>query len=314
MDKGIGHNTPGEICAANASRFDQEHYDQPLTEYLVGGWDQDPLVELLDFFAPAVEVDRRVTYKEFLNVEAFYADDNDDDVREIGQEFREAPRAQTTEVTRRVPNKGLTITLDDDEASERRIRREADRLRRRLLRNELRRAIALIDAAAVGTSYTWDNSEGKDPDMDIITSLNTAADTNGLRNNRVAYGETSWTKRLLAHRAQNSAGGFASAASSVSELAALLGVEGLSMSEARYKGASNLTKMIGNMVYAFYGESGISQDDPSHTKRFFSPTETGEVIRVFVHKKGPKTTELTVEHYSLPTLTFPIGIFKRTIN
>ena len=76
----------------------------------------------------------------------------------------------------------------------------------------LRRAIALLSAAATNTAKTWDTTAGKDPDSDVNTELVTAADLSGIRPSRVGFSDTSWSKRLLAHRAQNTAGGFASAA------------------------------------------------------------------------------------------------------
>src|SRR5581483_6684593 len=84
------------------------------------------------------------------------------------------------------------------------------RLLQRCQRNEVRRAVDVAASGAVNVAKTWDNSAGKDPDQDVLTELINAADLVGVRPNRIVYGDTAWTKRLLAHRAQASAGGFAS--------------------------------------------------------------------------------------------------------
>ena len=36
------HTVNGGLFAANESEFDSNFYDQQLTNYLVGGWDQEP--------------------------------------------------------------------------------------------------------------------------------------------------------------------------------------------------------------------------------------------------------------------------------
>ena len=81
----------------------------------------------------------------------------------------------------------------------------------RLLRSELRRAITVASAAATNTAKTWDTTAGKDPDQDVLTDLIAAVDDSGVRPNRILYGDVAWNKRLIAHRAQSTSGGYASA-------------------------------------------------------------------------------------------------------
>lgn len=314
-DAGYGNNAPGVVCAANESRFDQAFYDAPLTEYLVGGWDQDPLEELLEFFSPAVDVPRRFHYKEFLHADEFWSDDGDEDIRAIGAEFNREKPPEAKTVHDRVPNKGLTTTLDRDEDTGPLVeQRRVNRLMRRLRRNDLRRSINLLIAASVNQALTWDTTAGKDPDQDIIGQLLLAKQGSGVRPSRVGYGETAWTRRGLSHRAQNNAGGFASARMTPPEVAALLGVEGLSMTDARYKDGAGLTEVIGNLVLMFNAASGLSQDDPSNIKRFVANTVDGGRVRVYRREVGPKLVELTVEHYSKPTITSTLGVRRATIS
>lgn len=316
IDHGPGNNRVGEICAANEARFDQAYYDEPLTTYLVGGWDRDPLEELLRFYAPTCSVPRRFHYKEFRHADEFWSDDGNEDIRAIGAEFGRVRNAETREVHLRVPNKGLTVTLDRDE-SERGVfdeQAEVVRLRRRLLRNELRRAITLLSAAAVNQAFTWDTSAGKDPDQDIATQLLTAENLSGVRPNRAGYGSVAWAKRVLAHRAQNSAGGFASASMTPEQIGAFLGVESIATSDARFRGASALTAMVNNLVLMFQALEGATKDDPSNIKRFVSHVDSGGLGAVYRREVGPKLVELTVEHYSVPVITSTLGIRKATIS
>src|SRR4051794_33925096 len=62
---------PGEIYLANESVFTQQYFDEPLTTYAVGWRDPNNIQATLDFFAPAVPVTRRFTYKEWTNIEEF---------------------------------------------------------------------------------------------------------------------------------------------------------------------------------------------------------------------------------------------------
>jgi hypothetical protein len=132
-------------------------------------------------------------------------------VRAIGADFKRVEYTGTT-VNEKTLNKGLTIRIDDDEQfggnwQERAVRRFTERL----YRNELRRAIAVLSAAATNSAVTWDTTAGKDPDFDILSKIEASGDDRGLDSNTILFGSTSWRKRALSHRAQNTAGGFASA-------------------------------------------------------------------------------------------------------
>lgn len=313
----VGDLPPGSICLANEGAFDDSYYDEPLTNYLVGGWDQDPLAELLEFFAPAVPVPRRFTYKTFNHSQEFLVSNNDDDIRAIGADFGEVQPETKNEVEARVPNKGLRISVDVDEmkgdpnVEQRRIMR----VRKMLMRRELQRAINLLLAADTNNAKTWDASAGKDPDQDVSSDLLTGENLVGVRNNRIAYGSVAWSKRQLSHRAQDNAGGYASASWTPEQLAAFLNVEALSFAEVRYRSAvSTLTTLVGNIVMMFKASAGLSEEDPSNIKRFVSSVDGGGIGRVYRNQVNAKRIELTVEHYSLPVITSTLGIRSLTIS
>ena len=96
---------------------------------------------------------------------------------------------------------------------------------------------------------------------------------------RILYGDVAWNKRGLAHRAQTSAGGYASGALAPEALAGLLGVDGVMVSRERYQsGASAKSKVVSDVVLLFRGEEGLTSDDPSNTKRFWTPVDSGVAL------------------------------------
>lgn len=308
-----GSPNPGQICLANESRFNESNFNQPLTTYALGGWDKVDVAGDLDFFAPAVEVPRYFTYGTWTNAEQFYSED--DDERAIGSDFKRV-EFTSSKVQGKTINRGLMMRVDLDEVADRSNWEQiyALLLMQRLRRNSLRRAVTLLSAAAVNTNRTWDTTAGKDPDQDVRTSLLAAADSSGLRPNRVGYGDTAWDKRGIAHRAQNNAGGYASAALTLEQLASQLLVDRVQVSRTRYQsGPSAKTQVLNNLVLSFYAQENLLPDDPSNIKRFITPTASGPV-RVYTQQISAKLFDLTVEHYELIKVTYTGGIRKETIS
>ena len=228
----IGADGMSPIYLANESVFTQQYFDEPLTQYAVGWKDPNNIEQTLEFFAPMTPAPRRFTYKEWTNIEEFLSEGTYEDLRAIGGEF---PTVKFTgkETHARTDNRGLRIRIDLDEVAApdsalaggiaNYQQRAVAKLLRRLNRNSLRRAISVLSAAATNTAKTWDTTAGKDPDQDVLSELVTAATASGIRPNRIGYGETAWTKRGLSHRAQNTAGGYASAGLTIDQAAALFG-------------------------------------------------------------------------------------------
>ena len=321
---GNGDIKPGEIHLANESVFTQQFFDEPLTTYAVGWRDPNNIEETLEFFAPATPAARRFTYKEWNNAEEFLSEGANDDLRAIGGEF---PTVKYTgkETHARTDNRGLRIRVDLDEVADPNSTlagglpayqaTAVQKLIRRIHRNSLLRAIALLSAAATNTAKTWDTTSGKDPDQDLITDLLAAVTAVGIRPNRVGYGDTAWTKRLLSHRAQNNAGGYASAGLSPEQVAQFLGIDQVLVSRERYsaQGAA-LAEVVNNLVLEFNARSGADIEDPSNIKRFVSPTDGGGPVRVYVQQVTSKLVDITVEKYELIKITSTLGIRKLTIS
>lgn len=304
----------GVIYLANEARFTSNFFSEPLTNYAVGWRDPNNIEATLDFLFPPVQVGRRFEYKSAVNTEAFLSED--DDTRAIGADFKRI-EYKGTSVNDKTINKGLTIIIDDDEVEGQTGWEQTNvaRLLQRLLRNELRRGITTVAAACTNTAKTWDTTAGKDPDQDILTDLIAGVDASGIRANRLLIGDVAWNKRAIAHRAQTTAGGFASASLTPDALAGLLGVSGIRISRERYQStAAAKAKVLPDIVLQFYAEDGIGKDDPSHTKRFWSPVMGGGKYRVYFERIGAKRTAITVEHYSNCVVATSTGLRKLTIS
>jgi hypothetical protein len=309
-----GNPVPGQIVLANEARFTSSYFSEPLTNYLVGWRDANNIEATLDFLFPPVQVPRRFEYKKADNAEAFYSET--DDARAIGADFKRVEYKGSTQLEKTV-NRGLTIRVDLDQVASQTNWRETytARLLTRILRNELRRAVNSASSNATNTAKTWDTTAGKDPDQDILTDLIAAVDDSGVRPNRILYGDVAWNKRLISHRAQTSAGGYGSASLKLEELAGFLGVDKLMVSRERYQSAAAAkSKVTPDIVLLFFAEDGLSPDDPSNTKRFWTPVEGGGKYRVYEQPVSAKLVDLTIEHYSNPLVTSTVGLRKLTIS
>ncbi len=307
-------NVAGEIYAANEQRFVEAHFNEPLTVYARGWRDPSNIIETLDFFAPIVRTSRRFTYGSFVNAEEFYSET--DDIRPIGTDFKHVEYT-SVKILGQTKDKGLTIVIDLDEIADDPGWEESTvgKLRRRLARNEFRRTWALLSAAAVDTAKTWDVTAGKDPDQDIQTELIAASNVSGLRPNRIGFGDTAWDKRGVSHRAQNTAGGYASAGYTQEQLASFLNVDRTHVSRERYQSSASAKTAIANdKVIMFMAEQGIGREDPSNIKRFISAVEGGGDFRVYTQQLSAKLYAVTVEHYSDIVITSTLGIRQFTIS
>jgi hypothetical protein len=300
------------IVAANENSFEAANYSEGVTNFLVGvlGTDLDPLRRELNLIAPAIRVGRRFEFKKNKSDIAFLADQ--DDSRAIGAAFgkiedkRESVDAHTT-------NRGLTMTLDRDEMLDGDIEQSAQLLTAILMRNDLRRAVAALAAAATNTDKTW--NAGANPDGDVAADLNTALLARGVMPNTIVAGSTAWLYRRAAYEASTKAGALMLANRTPAELAAALGVDDFHVSKTVYRAAKGGAKasLLANYVFMYYKDEIASKEDGSNLKRFWSPCDGGEEFRVYVDETKAKTIDVTVEQYSLITAVDTGGIRKFTV-
>jgi len=317
FDTGSGYKA-GQILFANDARFTETYYSEPLTNYLVGWRDPNDIEASLNFVAPPVTVGRRFEWKAAANAEEFLSEVVDDQ-RAIGSDFKEV-KYTGTDVTDKTLNKGLTLIVDlDNVIGTNWQNQKAAKLQRRLFRNEFRRAIAALSAAATNTALTWDSTAGKNPDQDLKNDLLTATTASGIRPNRILYGDTAFNKRCLSYEAQNNATAYAGVGNlNLDQLAARLMVDQVRISRERYQvGAATKSEIVSNLIFGFYAQDDVDTEDASNVKRFvseFDAEQGGGRVRVYVQQISSKLVAISVEHYSKVVVTYSGGIRKWTIS
>lgn len=304
-----GNPSQGIVHSANESRFSASHYNEALTAFSSGYKDPENLGELLEFIAPAVPVGRRFEFKRANNAEAFLSET--DDVRAIGSAFKRVEYTGES-VNEKTLNKGLTIRVDHDEVvGDDWQERYVQLLIQRLHRNELRRAIAVLDGAAKSREQVWDAKSN--PDADLRKALIEAADKSGIRPNRILFGEGAWDARATAYESKDHSAAIRSADMSLDDMSRKLLVDEAKVMRARYQTRTNgKAQMIGNSVYAYFAQNAVTKDEPSNLKRFVTPVDGGSGFRVYLEEHA-KYTDISVEHYSNIVVTSDLGIQKVTI-
>jgi hypothetical protein len=316
-DTGSGYKG-GEVLFANSSRFLETYFSEPLTNYAVGWRDPNDIEASLQFIAPTVQVGRRFEWKAAANAEEFLSETIDDE-RAIGSDFKRVEYT-ASDVTDKTLNKGLTYIADLDNVSGPNWQNDkVGKLLRRLYRNEFRRGIAALSAAATNTAVTWDTTAGKNPDQDLLSGLLTATTTTGIRPNRIMYGDTAFYKRGYSYEGQTGSTAFGQvAALNLEQLAARLMVDKVKVSRERYQSsASAKSEIVSNLVFGFFAEDGVDTEDPSNIKRFvsaFDAEQGGGLVRVYLQQISAKLVAITVEHYSKIIVTYSAGILQWTVS
>lgn len=283
-----------KIIFANSAAFNSSAFSQELTGY-AAGYKVPELTDALDFIAPPVPVpSKRFEFAQFGKGD--YVIDNDDE-RAVYGSFKVVTSSGKI-VQAKLVHRGLTMVLDSDEIAANYEQRAVERLKKRLIRNELYRAAGMLVKAATNSAKKWmANGTGKStPDGDLMELVKSVADACGMHANRILCGEQAWAYRYAAMVASEAPGEGASAKLTPAEIAQFLGIEEMRISKDRYeyRDSSDGSDKKGNIVFAFNGRAGVDIDDPSTFKRF----HLGEGYSTFIEDKG-YTKNITVSHYSL---------------
>eukprot|EP00112_Aurelia_sp_Birch-Aquarium-sp1_P005932 Seg16663.1 transcript_id=Seg16663.1/GoldUCD/mRNA.D3Y31 product="hypothetical protein" protein_id=Seg16663.1/GoldUCD/D3Y31 len=131
--------------------------------------------------------------------------------------------------------------------------------------------------------------------------------------NRVGYGHNAWSKRIRSHRAQDNAGGAASAGLDKGNLAGFLNADEVAVAKSRYQLGAGKQQVLSNEVLCFMAAGGLNHDDPSNIKRFFQYIN-GAPYRVYRRELNEKLHEIVVEHYEKTVMTSLLGIRKLTVS
>lgn len=306
------HGAPGIITALNAELAVEANFIQPLTTFATGFKDSADLAKENEFFGPRVKVPEFFQYAQADSKEAFLSDPNED-LRAARAEFK-AVDVTETKVTSKTEERGLQMILDAKAFHLKGGEHYVSKLMARLNRNSLRRKLALLAAAAVNVDVDYDGTAGLDPDADVAEDLISGANVRGMKSNRVGYGDSVWLKRFKNYRAQLAPGVAASAEMTPEDLARLLSIDEVLVSNSRYSsGASTKAEVVGNLILSFFATAEADEDDASNIKHFWSPQDMGGgQFAVYQWNIGAKMIGVAVSHNELTTITSTLGIRKRT--
>lgn len=311
-EKEIARPAHGMFALANAASFQNTHMSEAMTSYARGWRDPSNLRAQLDFLFPAVQVQRRFEYR-VANEHADFLYETDD-ARAVGADFKRV--AYKGGITNsKTLNKGLTVFVDLDEVAGINWEQEyTARLLRRCVRNDLYTALTALVAGTSLTNSNW-AATGADPDQVLLDLAAASGDAMGFNPNRVAFIGNAWVKRLAAVRKLDNEGGKASAMLvTPDQVAQFCGMERGMDINARVSSGSAKTKIGGgNYAIAFFAEDGVSPDDASHTKRFWTPCGDGTEYRVYVRQISEKLMAVTVERYNQFVITSTVGLKGHTI-
>jgi len=307
------HAKRGDTFIPNEAAFGSLFMSEPLTSYAVGVNDQErELLRELEFIAPAVTTPRRFEYRVADNATAFIGETDGTDIRAIGATYKTVAARDRIEQAKTY-DKGLTQRLDveDVAADPMALEKAVTRLKVRLLRAEVYRAGALLQAAATMSNKTWatGTTSDSDPDTDLLAMIRAAQVEKGMFPSRVLFGGGAWIKRLAALRAMASSGGFQSVGFTEQNLADYLGVADVLRSKT-LRSVTTVKKediISANKVFAYMAEAGAGKDDPSNIKRFTTPMDGG-AWRVYKQEVNASIIDVTVAHYSYIAITCNLGI------
>lgn len=303
----------GRVIAFNASQFSGNAPVEFLSNYAVRYSDpnQASLDGIRAFIAPDITVptltgtnfsSQFVEYPMYNFADAMLSNDVlDDDLRSIGGDFPTLRNPAHQLVSQRISNRGLAMEVDEDEE---RLDPEWQQQRVAMLRgildrNRLRRTVAAFVAGAVSVTKNWYVGENAgntyvancDPDQDIMDEL----EAQSVRASRIIYGPAAWVKRNRAFRAKNDAGGYASAKSTLTDLAGEFAVEEVRVMANKYAtGASNATNILGSVAMLFVAQDGMTKNDFSNMKTFWGMTKTGQRYAAYVRQVGDKRWRVAV--------------------
>lgn len=303
---------PGLVALANETRFNAAHYSESLTQFSTGYRDPENLLALTDYVAPPVQVGRRFDWKNADQSKYFLTEI--DDERVIGGGFKKVEFGGT-EQTSKTKNRGLMTVIDADENGGA-IDEEAitASLLQRIFRNKYRRAITALAAITAGDGAVFSNAT--QPDELLKAALAEAQLETGVYPNRGLIGLAGWNLRSAAYAAQNNAGATAQMMKSAAQVAGDLFLDDLRVDKSVYqqtKAAKD--RIVPTSFFGFHARDGLTKDDPSNLKQFWTPVNGGGRYRVYRRVYGPadKFIEITIEHYENILATSTLGVARKNI-
>ncbi|MDR1283953.1 MAG: hypothetical protein LBK99_24520 [Opitutaceae bacterium] len=176
--------------------------------------------------------------------------------------------------------------------------------------------MTVLNALGAGTAVTW--GADTQPDGDIRSALADAQLASGVYPNRGLMGLVAWNLRRSAYEGGDKAGSFAGLAKTPADVAADLMLGDLRIDKAIFQATKTAKqRIVGSTVYGFLAYDGLSKDDPSHMKQFFTtPLGSAGRFRVFRRQFGPaeKLLEIIIEHYDNILGTSTVGFARLNVS
>jgi hypothetical protein len=309
----------GQITAINSSQNFAGSLAQDVTNYLAGIPSSDEQ-NRLDALFPAIQTNDFFQFAK-ADDEAYLTEADDSDIRAIGTTFKRVQYKGTT-VTDATQQKGLTWRVDHktlpkvgNEIVAGWENRYADALRKRLIRADIVRGLALLDAAATNVAITYSAATNPDGLLRAMVQLSRTAlgETGWLQ---VLIGNAAWQGRIDAYEAAARANtGVANHADYTPEqLARYLMVKSVLIEDGvkqTAKGAAK-TDRLGLVNYSYAVTDSPMIDDPSNIKRAWSAVKGGGEWAVAI-KEEEVFTDITVWHESKIFVPITTGIRKTTV-
>lgn len=310
----------GEITVANAAQNYAGSLSQEVQGYLAGLPSSDE-TDMLEALFPGMQSNDFFQFAK-ADDEGYLTEADDSDIRAVGASFKRVQYKGTT-VTDSTQEKGLTMRVDHKTLP--RVNgvivagwenRYADALRKRLIRAEIVRGLALIDAAATNANVTFDATTNPDGLLRTMTQLTRVA-CGSLQDVIVVMGNAAFQLRQDAYEAAARANHAMAnhAAYSQEELARYLGVKKVILQDGikqTKKGAAK-ADVLGLVNYSYSVTDSPLIEDPSNVKRAWSPTMSGGQWGVSIQEQAV-FTDITVWHNSKLFIPQTAGIRKQTVS
>lgn len=309
----------GQITVSNSAQNYAGSLAQDVAGYLAG-IPSDDQTAMLDALAPGIQTNDFFQFAK-ADDEAYLTEADDSDIRAAGSNFKRIQYRGTT-VTEATQQKGLTMRVDHKTLPKVNgtivpgwENRYAEGLRRRLVRADIVRALAVIDAASTNVAITYSASTNPDGLLRAMVQLTRTA-LGSLADVQVVCGNASWQGRQDAYEAAARVNtGVANHSDyTMEQLARYLGVKRVLLQDGIKQASKGATKtdMLGLVNYSYAVTDSPVIDDPSNIKRCWSPVKGGGEWAVAI-QEHEVFTDITVWHESKIIAPITTGVRKTTV-
>lgn len=308
----------GQITVANSTMNYAGSFAETITGYLAGLPSDDETASL-EAMCPSYRTNDAFRFQK-ADDEAYLTETDDSDIRARGASFKRI-QYKGTQVIDETQQKGLTMRVEHkDLAKDGGViipgweNNYAVELRKRLVRSDKYRFIALLDAAANNTAITF--SAATNPDGLLRAQVGLTRTKSGRFPSHMLIGNASWEGRIDAYEAaaRVNPGSANHADYDEVRLARYLRVRKVLIEEGMkqlVKGGAK-TDQLGLINYSYSASDSKIIGDPSNCFRAWSPVKGGGEWAVSIQEYDVYT-DITVWHESKIVIPQTTGIEKTTV-